>query len=194
MSEVIEAARLHNWYAFAALLLTLVIQIVRKAPALRNAWNKIPEGYRFLVPLLSGAAIGFTQSFAAGEGLADAMFASVGGALGIGLTSMGAAAALKESPLPWDGGAGGKPKPPKDRIGPTGPSSIGLAVFVILGLATLLSCAGARAEPCNEADMAVFAAQCRARVELECKDVPDSECPAIDECDAEVDKRCGVAK
>jgi hypothetical protein len=34
------------------------------------------------------------------------------------------------------------------------------------------------------------AAACRARVELECPDVPDEECPAWHECMAEFEERC----
>jgi hypothetical protein len=54
--------------------------------------------------------VGFVEAFSSGQPVGTALLAALGGALGIGLAAMGWAAALKESPLPWDGGAGGDPK------------------------------------------------------------------------------------
>jgi hypothetical protein len=57
----------------------------------------------------------------------------------------------------------------------------------------LVGCTGADiTEPCSLAnpEFAGFLAQCRLRVETECASVPDDECAAVAECDAEIDRRC----
>ncbi len=94
-------------------------------------------------------------------------------------------------------GWSGLPRPGDAPVKKPGSKSTDAALGLLLGAMTLAgssqSCAP-RQDPCNEADMAVLVAQCRARVELECKDLPDTECPAINECDAAVDSRCGGAK
>jgi len=117
LDPVIQALHLRNWYAFAALLLTVVLQVVRKIPATNAVWSKVKDGWKAYLVLFVGAATGFTTAFASGLTLPNALLAAVGGALGISTVSMGLAAALKESHLPWDGGAGGKddgPPTPRD--------------------------------------------------------------------------------
>jgi hypothetical protein len=112
MNEVLQAIQLKAWYPAAALLLTLAIQVVRTQPALaKYLWDWVPSGWRWLLPKLAGAAVGFVDAFAAGQPLSQALLAALGGALGLGVAAMGWAAALKESPIPWDGGAGGQPRP-----------------------------------------------------------------------------------
>lgn len=147
MQPILEALRLHDWYAVAALALTLITQLIRKSPYLQKAWAKIPDGYRWMIPIVSGAVTGFTAAFHEGLPAADAILGAVGGALGLGLPAMGLAAALKESPLPWDGGAGGKSpeaeQPPPSTLGPA------VVLAVVLGFGTQ-SCASQQGDPLEQ--------------------------------------------
>lgn len=109
-TQALEALRLQDWYAAAALILTIAVQVFRKAPWLGDRlWQRIPDGLRWAVPILGGAVIAFTGAFAEGASLLDALKAALGGAGAIGFGSMGFAATLRESPIPWDGGKGGRP-------------------------------------------------------------------------------------
>lgn len=73
----------------------------------------------------------------------DALLAALGGALGIGIPSMGVHALLKDSPVPFDGGSGGRPNKRtaeqnrewNDRQGGGGHSAVGPAAFVLIVLA-----------------------------------------------------------
>lgn len=118
LTAIGNAFQFHNWYALVALALTLLLQMVRAnsvpvlTSALNKLWFKIPDGWRWLVPVLSGAATAFTTAFASGATFPMALAAIVGGVLGIGTPAMGLHAALKESPVHVDGGAGGKPLNP----------------------------------------------------------------------------------
>lgn len=108
--SILKAFRLHDWYAFAALIQMLVLQIVRtkNVPVLTNLWNRVPDGWRWTSPLILGAMTAFTAAFAYKQSFGVALLAAIGGALGIGIPSMGLHAGLKESPAPVDGGRGGK--------------------------------------------------------------------------------------
>lgn len=118
MNQLLDAFRLHNWYALVAIGLTFLLQAVRAnsvpllTSALNKLWFKVPDGWRWLVPVLTGAATAFTAAFAQGVSFQMALVAIVGGVLGIGTPSMGLHAALKESPANIDGGPGGKPLNP----------------------------------------------------------------------------------
>ena len=91
-----------------AVLLTFVLQIAKVSPYTKTLYAKTPEGVRWLLPVLSGAAIGFVHGYQAGYGVIGALTEAVMGIFGVSLTSMGVHSALKDSPLPWNGGAGGK--------------------------------------------------------------------------------------
>lgn len=99
----------HNWFAVAALAIMIGTQLLNSLPLLRaKIWNKIPLGYRWLVPVLAASLTAFVHGFQAHEALG----ASVWDAVKIALSAMGGAAALKESPLPWGNtGPGGVPLP-----------------------------------------------------------------------------------
>jgi hypothetical protein len=151
LDALLASLQLHQWYPFAALLLTLAIQVVRGNETLRTyLWNWVPSGWRWVLPKLAGAVVGFTEAFASGQQLGAALLAAVGGALGIGLASMGWAAALKESPIPWDGGAGGDPRatsklPPLDDSGPRSLNRMLMGVAIaMLGLVVLSSCSSSQ--------------------------------------------------
>lgn len=101
-------------YPLIATVLTLVVQLLRKSPKTAAWWKKIPDGWRWLVPGLSGAVMGFIHGYQGSLPLGGALLSAgteaLYGLFGVSMTSMGLAAMLKESPLPWDGSAGGKPK------------------------------------------------------------------------------------
>src|SRR5688500_908735 len=100
---------MRDWYLLAGACLTLAGQVLRKNETLRKKiWTKVPDGWRWAIPVLSGAAIAFSGAWLTGVPLMTALVHAVGGALAIGGGSMGLASALKESPVPWDGKAGGK--------------------------------------------------------------------------------------
>ncbi len=96
-----------NWFAIAALTIMVGIQIFRSPVVAQSVWLKIPQGYRFLPAVLLSAGTAFVHGYLARESFGASMW----DALKIALTAMGGAAALKESPLPWDGLAGGAPAP-----------------------------------------------------------------------------------
>jgi len=95
-----------NWFATAALAIMIGTQLLKRLPWLSlRIWVKIPVGYRFLVPIVAAMATAFVHGYVAHETLT----ASIWDVVKIAFTAMGGAAALKESPLPWDGGKGGTP-------------------------------------------------------------------------------------
>jgi hypothetical protein len=125
--EVVSALKLHNWYALLAFALMAFTQIVRKHPLTSPWWQKIPDGWRFLPGVIASFAVGFTTAFLAHASFLSALIAGVGGVAGIAVPAMGLAAGLKESPLKWDGGAGGK--------------AVMLALFMLVTPAFATSCA-----------------------------------------------------
>jgi hypothetical protein len=208
IQDALEAARLQNWYALASLALMLAVQVLRKQPHLRDKiWNKIPDGLRFLVPLAGGAVAAYVGAYLNGAGLIDALNAAVGGALTIGLGSMGGAAMLRESPISWDGGAGGKPKdPPSDPPGgdqtPVAAKPIPVVLprgpgLSMLALAFVLSGCGFGApnvpdEACPDATR-VATVECPALAVAGCEGKPWAECAAREQIEAECHKRIDVA-
>lgn len=114
-NALVEALHMRNWYGFAALVLTLSIQFIRKNPnwplivRVKTWWYQTPDGYRWLWPTMSGSIVAFVGAANSGLPFQQALIAAAGGALGIGVGSMGINALLTELPLPWNGRAGGKP-------------------------------------------------------------------------------------
>lgn len=109
ITPLVEALNMKNWYYLAGVLLSLLVQFVRKNPTLADKlWNRFPDGYRWVPVIFAGAAVAFVGSFANGEPLVKALQAAITGAFGVGFSSMGFAALMKESPVKWDGGKGGK--------------------------------------------------------------------------------------
>ncbi len=106
----VQAFASHNWYAVAAILLMLLIQFVRAKEL--PLWTRTPNGWRWLWPVGLAAVTAFVHAFAMGEALKQAGLDVLNSLWQIALPAMGGAAALKESPLPWDGGAGGKSAKP----------------------------------------------------------------------------------
>lgn len=187
IQDVIDAIEVRNWYALAAVLLTFAVQVLRKTPWLRDAiWSRIPDGARWLVPVLGGAVIAFVGAHSEGKELLEALNTALVGGLSIGLGSMGFAATLRESPIPWDGKSGGK----DDDDPPTGAKPVGLVVGA-MALAVVGCASASDKPPCDSETAARMASACALRVELECVQAGLSEesCHVIDECDAAAEKR-----
>lgn len=66
----------------------------------------LPEGWRWVPVVGVASVLAVAEGLGAGLPWPDVAVNAIGAALG----AMGANAALTESPLPWNGGAGGKPK------------------------------------------------------------------------------------
>lgn len=92
----------------AALVLLLAVYVLRKAPGIAPLWQRIPEGWRWTVPTLAGVLAGVVPVVAQHGNLHAVLVALVSGLVGISLPAMGAHALVKDSPLPVDGGSGGK--------------------------------------------------------------------------------------
>lgn len=129
-AELIGYLANHNWYAIAAIVLMIGLQIVRKHAA--DWWQKTAVGYRFLWPVGISAVVGFIHGFVTGKPINGALLDALNALWQIALPAMGAAAALKESPIPWDGGKGGSLPPPApapadlaedDRLTPVDPGA-----------------------------------------------------------------------
>ncbi len=101
-------------YPLVATILTFAIAIGKNTPYLKVWYSKIPQGWHWLLPVVSGGAMGFVKGYNAGYTWVGALVETVFGITGVSATAMGLNAALKDSPLPWSGtGAGSKPLPPK---------------------------------------------------------------------------------
>jgi hypothetical protein len=160
MDQIINALHLHNWYAFAALALTLAVQLFRKAPKSSELWAKIPDGWRWLIPVVSGAVTGFTQAYAAGLSFGTAALAAFGGAIGISIPAMGLNSLLTEAPVRWNGGAGGAPieKPPIEKPARMFPSvpPMGMLMLVVCFAVGFVGCASWKAYARTVDDAAVI--------------------------------------
>ncbi len=99
-------------YPLVATLLTFALQLGKVSPYTKVLYAKIPVGWRWVTPVIVGAIMGFVHGYQAHYALVGALTEMVFGIFGVSLTAMGLAAGLRESPLPWSGGAGGNPPPP----------------------------------------------------------------------------------
>ena len=120
-AELIGYLATHNWYALAAIALMIGLQLVKKHAS--DWWSKTAVGYRFLWPTLIAAVTGFIHGFVTGATLNGALLDALNALWQIALPAMGGAAALKESPIHWSGGAGGALLPPKPAPLPAEPES-----------------------------------------------------------------------
>lgn len=107
-----------NWFAVAALAIMFFIQFSKTTWA-AALYAKIPNGYRFIVPVALAAGAAFVHGFLAHETLG----ASIWDAVKIAFSAMGGAAALKESPLPW-GNVVPDPRLASTRLPPPPPEEI----------------------------------------------------------------------
>lgn len=99
-------------YPLVATILTFALQIGKLSPYTKALYDKVPVGWRWLTPVIVGATMGFVHGFESGYTVVGSLVEMVFGIFGVSLTAMGLSAGLRESPIPWNGGAGGEPKPP----------------------------------------------------------------------------------
>lgn len=110
LTDGVGALLTHNWYAGAAIGLMLFLQAVKKYELFW--WNKTPVGWKFVWPIALAMIAAFIHGYAAGETLHASLMDTLNAIWQIAFPAMGGAAALKESPLPWSGGAAGAPLAP----------------------------------------------------------------------------------
>jgi hypothetical protein len=110
MDDVLAALGLESWYVVGAPIQAGIIQAARKSKLVGPLWRRIPSGWRFLPGVVVAAAIAYGNALAKGMTPVSALPRALGGILGLALPAMGIAAGLRESHVPWDGGAGGKPR------------------------------------------------------------------------------------
>lgn len=107
MDQFMSALEVRDWYAVAALVLFGLVKVWRSAPVTGKLWAAVPTGWRFLPPLVAAASVGFSDAWQQGLPVSAALMQALGSAIWIGLPAMGLHGALKESPIPYEGGAGG---------------------------------------------------------------------------------------
>ena len=104
--DVIKAVEGRNWYALAAFaVLALIMGWKRFSPDL---YYRIPEGYRWIPPLMLAALTGFADAYQSQLPWQQALLRAGYAILVIGLGASGAHGWLKESPIPYSGGQGGR--------------------------------------------------------------------------------------
>jgi hypothetical protein len=81
------------------------------------------------------------------------------------------------------------PPPPFEKNSPPVPP---VTLILALTCACALASCSTTPPPCSPSnpEMVAKATECRVRVQAECKGVPDSECPAVAECDHWGEARC----
>lgn len=147
-NDVIKAVEGRNWYSLAALaVLALVAGWKKFSPGL---YYKIPDGYRWIPPLALAALMGFVDGYYAQLPWKQALIRAGYAVLAAGFGAAGAHGILKESPLPYGGGPGGKPlkretAPAADSSDSAGVSAPKLsALLLMLGLLFLPSCSAVK--------------------------------------------------
>lgn len=102
--QLIQAIKDRQWYPVAGIALFYAIAVWKKHGQ-KYLGPKIPEGWKWIVPVLLAAAIGFSDGFFAGLDWQGAAWRAGYAVLAIGFSAMGWQGALKESPI---GGPPGK--------------------------------------------------------------------------------------
>jgi hypothetical protein len=98
-------------YPVIAAIVTFALQIGKVSPYTKVLYAKTPIGWRWLMPVIVGAAMGFAHGFQMHYTVVGSLVEMVFGMFGVGVTSMGLHAGLLDSPLPWgDTGPGGVSK------------------------------------------------------------------------------------
>lgn len=103
--DLIPAIQGRNWYAVAALAIWAIVAFAKnRAPEL---YYRIPDGWRWLPPVLLAAATGFVDGFASGLPWQQASMRALFAVVTMGVGAMGVHGALAASPLKYGGGASG---------------------------------------------------------------------------------------
>jgi len=122
LDDLIPAIQGRNWYAVAALAVWAIVAFAKnRAP---EFYYRIPDGWRWLPPVLLAAATGFTDGFASGLPWQQAAMRALFAVVTMGVGAMGLHGALAASPLKYGGG----------------PSAVLLAIGLSLAVPT--GCAG----------------------------------------------------
>jgi len=95
--QFVDALYAHDWYVVVALVLFGILWVAKKSPYAANAWNAIPDYLKWLVPVVSGAAVGFVDGFQSGLPWEQSLIRAVAGAFFIGASAMGVHSAFKGS-------------------------------------------------------------------------------------------------
>lgn len=102
IDKLLPAIEGRNWYAIAAVAVWLVISAWKRyAP---EVYYRIPDGWRWLPPVLLAAATGFVDGFASGLPWQQAATRALFAVLTMGVGAMGVHGALAASPLKYGGG------------------------------------------------------------------------------------------
>lgn len=134
--DLIPAIQGRNWYAVAAIVIWALIALWKnRAPEI---YYRIPDGWRWLPPVLLAACTGFVDGFASGLPWRQAALRALFAVLTMGVGAMGLHGAAKASPLPYGGG----------------PSGVLLVLGIGLGMLAPTGCAEARSVARNANDVA----------------------------------------
>lgn len=113
VDNLVSALQARAWYPVAGIALFLLLDL------LKRGWDwteKVPVGYRWLVPLGIAGTTAFVDGFVSQKTWQASLGMAGYAVLSMGLASMGVQGAAKESPLTgggqW-GGKGGGPLPPE---------------------------------------------------------------------------------
>lgn len=102
LDDIIPAIQGRNWYALAALAIWALIAIWKqRSPEL---YYRIPDGWRWLPPVLLAVCTGFVDGFASGLPWRQAALRALFAVLTMGIGAMGIHGAAKASPLSYGGG------------------------------------------------------------------------------------------
>lgn len=147
LDDLIPAIQNRNWYAVAALAIWAIVAFAKnRAPEL---YYRIPDGWRWLPPVLLAAATGFVDGFASGLPWQQASMRALYAVVTMGVGAMGIHGAAKASPLPYGGG----------------PSAVLLAIGLSLAVPT--GCSGKGADSAAMVERSAALAFTGATVALE---------------------------
>lgn len=103
IDDLIPAIQGRNWYAVASIVIWAIVALVKnRAP---EWYYRIPDGWRWLPPVLLAAATGFVDGFASGLPWQQAAMRALFAVVTMGVGAMGVHGALAASPLKYGGGA-----------------------------------------------------------------------------------------
>lgn len=103
--DLLTAIQSRAWYPIVGIALWLAMDLWKRlAP---NLSAKIPDGWRWLPPVVVAAAGGFVDAYQSGASAGLAACVALYAVLGVAAPSMGLHSALRESPLPYAGGKAG---------------------------------------------------------------------------------------
>jgi len=97
---LVELARKNAWYPMAGVMTMLVVE-AQKRGRLSALWGRVPESYRWLIPLGMAGLAGFAKGYSEGSNLRQAAIEGIITLALSGPLSMGYNAGLSNSAAPW---------------------------------------------------------------------------------------------